>query len=782
MASAGALGAGLSWNFGGKIAWGQIPWEDTLESVRLDETEDLGLSPMHQLGKGIHNEYPRIVFDQEDRLWATWVSQRYDGEQVYLTWFSNGKWGEEIKISQSAGYATHPAILSLHDEVIVFWTEKHDANWRVFMRRVVTGKPGAIEMVSPEEGIHWRPALATDGRRQIWAVWEQKVGTNFEVVARVLNTGTDTPLMKISRAPGKDCCRPSVAMDRRGRAWIAWDQMDSPGGTNIYFCSADTAAAGESIQVTHHPAADLAPALAFDSDDLLWIAWHSNRAGDARWDIPRWFQVRCYDRGRFFEPVSEPTSKNLTKEGSDQSFEFVRLCCSPDGKVVVTGRPSHNFCIQYYHGDSWSPLYRLPDDGWGGRGQYLSGAFDNKGDFWVIRRDLRANVLQQITGMTLPKSAPKLKRVDILERTPRTLVNIQRRPRPWEAVASSEGDEQLNFYYGDLHAHTWMSDGVGDVDEFHFTMRDYYEDDFAALTDHDTFVGNSILPSEWELMKTIAEHFNQTGRFVTIFGQEWTTARIPTGFGHKNIYHIRPDMPLLDHTQEDYRTAPKLLARCRELGAIAIPHHIGWTGSDWENADEIAQPLVEIISNHGCFEYMGNRPIAHRGGIRGSFVQDGLARGLKFGIVGGSDSHGLIWHHRVGYKRDCRRTGLTAILAADLSRESLFDALKKRRTFATTGIKPRVDFRINGHVMGEAIETSESPTIEVAIAAQQPIHYITVVKNNQNWYENGGDGYRTRFTMVDREVEPGESFYYLRVHFEGDEMAWTSPIWVNYTA
>jgi len=59
----------------------------------------------------------------------------------------------------------------------------------------------------------------------------------------------------------------------------------------------------------------------------------------------------------------------------------------------------------------------------------------------------------------------------------------------------------------------------------------------------------------------------------------------------------------------------------------------------------VAQPLVEIISVHGAFEFMGNKPIPHRGGKKDCFVQDGLARGLRFGIVGGSDSHGLIWHH-----------------------------------------------------------------------------------------------------------------------------------------
>ena len=153
---------------------------------------------------------------------------------------------------------------------------------------------------------------------------------------------------------------------------------------------------------------------------------------------------------------------------------------------------------------------------------------------------------------------------------------------------------------------------------------------------------------------------------------------------------------------------------------------------------------------------------------------------MKFGLIGSSDSHGLIWHHGVGYKRDCNRTGLACVLAPELTREAIFNAMKKRRTFATTGIKPRIDFRINGHLMGEAFESSEKPRISVNIQSQNDLKWLTVVKNNQDWYEYGGEGYQSRFSIPDDTIEPGESFYYLRVEFEDGNMAWTSPIWVKF--
>src|SRR5690606_26580151 len=94
-------------------------------------------------------------------------------------------------------------------------------------------------------------------------------------------------------------------------------------------------------------------------------------------------------------------------------------------------------------------------------------------------------------------------------------------------------------------------------------------------------------------------------------------------------------------------------------------------------------------------------------GMKGYFVQDALANGLRFGIIGGSDAHGLIWHHKMSRKRDAYRAGLAVLLAPECTRHALFDAMKKRRAYGTTGTKPRVEFRVNNHLMGEEFSTTE---------------------------------------------------------------------------
>ncbi len=327
---------------------------------------------------------------------------------------------------------------------------------------------------------------------------------------------------------------------------------------------------------------------------------------------------------------------------------------------------------------------------------------------------------------------------------------------------------------------------MGDVDEGFRRARDVFHDDFYALTDHDSFVRQKLLTAEYEEQKALVDRFYEPGRFVPIYAQEWTTARVgaaPHGYGHKNLYSLAPDHPLFDHTNPRWRDTPALFAELRRLGMIAIPHHIGWTGVDWENHDPEIQPLVEICSGHGVFEFFGNEPIPHRGGLPGNFVQDGLARGLRFGLVGGSDQHGLIWHHGICWKRNSYRAGLTGVYAPALTREAIFEAFRARRTFATTGVKLRPELQVEGLLPGEEGALEKPPLVQVDVLALERIRWITVVRNGEDIRRYGGEARHSRFSFRDTSLAPGQTaWYYLRVQLESGNMAWTSPVWVTLTA
>ena len=55
-----------------------------------------------------------------------------------------------------------------------------------------------------------------------------------------------------------------------------------------------------------------------------------------------------------------------------------------------------------------------------------------------------------------------------------------------------------------------------------------------------------------------------------------------------------------------------------------------------------------------------------------------------------------------------------------------------------------------------------------------------VIKDNEFVYTAEPGAKQSSFEFRDEEVEPGESYYYVRVEQSDGSLAWSSPIWVNY--
>ena len=119
------------------------------------------------------------------------------------------------------------------------------------------------------------------------------------------------------------------------------------------------------------------------------------------------------------------------------------------------------------------------------------------------------------------------------------------------------------------------------------------------------------------------------------------------------------------------------------------------------------------------------------------------------------------------------------VYVEELTRENIIEGIRARRAYAATD-NILVDFRINGHFMGEAFETGQRPKLEAKIAGTGTIRKVEVIKNNTYVHTQRGQGPELAFTYVDNDIEAGEAYYYIRVEQENGELAWASPIWVTY--
>ena len=269
-------------------------------------------------------------------------------------------------------------------------------------------------------------------------------------------------------------------------------------------------------------------------------------------------------------------------------------------------------------------------------------------------------------------------------------------------------------FWGDLHFHTSSSvDAVGN--EPYKYARDISCLDFASTAEH----GAGGLEKYWNQTLKDNKEFNKPGEFVTLVALE-TALRGKIFLGkshgpHYNMYIPIDEAPRLDGTEKgttdpinsDGKTDAswnKIINYSKKYDIIGQTHHTGW-GFDMRIKFPNELKLLEIYSMHGQSEYFDNKTALslenqrHRkdAGKEGYFyARDAWALGKKWFTVGSSDNH--FTQPGVYYN------GICALFADSLSRQGIFNSLKRGTTYATTGERIILEFNINGKPMGSEVK------------------------------------------------------------------------------
>jgi len=337
----------------------------------------------------------------------------------------------------------------------------------------------------------------------------------------------------------------------------------------------------------------------------------------------------------------------------------------------------------------------------------------------------------------------------------------------------SEKRRTYQVFWGDLHGHTQLSDGLGkDADYYYEYARHAADLDVCATAEHGCH----------EEARAASRKHNRPGEFVTIWGFEWSEMK--PGRLDRNIYFRSEDVPVPDSWPSTIGDWWKMLERLygdnKDRSVIVGPHMFTYktAARPWyETWNDRFERFVEIYSEHGMSEFLGNPRMLAAGNVQeGFFVQDGLKYGRRFGIIACSDTHDS--HPGRGSNSLVHHGGLTAFLAKDLTRESIWDAWWNRRVYATTGDRIYVDFEIDGHLMGEEFRAAGKPKITYTVCGCDDNLEVFVVKNNQLLRSKKTSTGCASDSFVDDSFEAG-SYYYLRVVQQNGEWAWSSPIWVD---
>jgi len=423
------------------------------------------------------------------------------------------------------------------------------------------------------------------------------------------------------------------------------------------------------------------------------------------------------------------------------------------------------------------------------------------------------DVVALLGGQELPASAEPLNDstcVRLGVRLPREgvhRVTVRDQGTGKEAVANpticQASPQRAPLRWGMIHGHTEMSDGTGSIDYYFRQMRDEAAVDFAAPGDHDHLWETS--DALWRVTSETVKRYHEPCRFVTLLGYEWAKWR-QNGDGDRNVYYLADDRPMYRSDYGQYPTPPDLFRAIRKEQAIVIPHHTGHHGNfcDWKDHDPVHERLVEIFQVRGsyeCSEEEGNPVPEHYDAppFADGYVRRALAMGWRVGFTAGGDDHtghaGTDYPITAGHRTYV--AGLMSVPAAQLTRESIWDALWNRRVVATSGPRMILTYELNGQPLGSELNRRLTPELErsrklrIEFHGTAPAERIDVVRNNEVVHTACPGELDCEIAWEDEKplqevlLAPAQfcpnlfCFYYVRAIQTDNELAWASPIWID---
>lgn len=392
--------------------------------------------------------------------------------------------------------------------------------------------------------------------------------------------------------------------------------------------------------------------------------------------------VRFGDRrqgspGMRMQTFVEPTFEFRVLVDAFATYNYVELPRQPNFAIVAGPAAAWKALLptQRRTGETFRLGFK-GEDKWGNPSDQVDGTF-------TLRANLPVEGLPSTVAMRRGEAAKSIDGLSVAE--PGDLVidvidaggRVLCRSNPLRIAA----DAPLRSYWCDLHGQSEETIGTNSARELMEFARD------KAFLDGMSHQGNDfqITTAFWNELNGLTREYNEDGRFIVFPGYEWSGN---TGLGgDRNVMFMnegrqihRSSHALVDDTADvstDSNSAEHLFQALKNEDCVVFAH-IGGRYADIKMAhDARIERAVEVHSDWGTFEWL---------------VDDALEQGYRVGILANSDGHkGRHGASHPGASLFGAYGGLSCLLAEDLSRAGLFDALRKRHHYATTGCRMVLD-------------------------------------------------------------------------------------------
>jgi|FLOH01.1.fsa_nt_gi hypothetical protein len=714
--------------------------------------------------------------DEQGNTWLSFLSQPIDlvleSADLQLQWRDSA--GGQLQTTLASGLALGPATVAAlpGGGVYVVWEGRQQAE--IESQRCLRGRKatlteaadgsrsiqlGAVEDIPTASNNPLLPNLARLADDSLGLVWQARTAGFYQAMfaQRTADGQWSKPRMVATEATG-DVWRPRIAAATDGRLLVAFDHYDpnSLSGFDVWLAiAANPTAAFEQILIAGGPTYQAYPELGVDGDGRAWVVYEEapsfGQGGPLR-SFRRTRLAMVAPSGAVFHAVLPAFME------SEQRGDFPRIAVATHGIYLARRVPRSEYVprnpdMSAFYATWSTSLICFDEDGAGSEVALPNTDGDNENDSVLLAEphgialyfdtDARSqSFLKRFAFESALENSWRLARTQI-EKTsgfpqveagpPPPLPQAWGRPpNPQSALGA-----QPKALYGDLHRHTDLSRCAGRKDGTLLDAVRYALGpgalSFMAITDH----YQHLTPwSFWRQLRD-TERWDAPGRMALFPGIE----RMVSGLGHQNLVF-------------GALSAARAAGRDREpeelrVGAVvAIPHMTSLPANPfaWQRLNPDLQRLIEVHQGRrGSFEGLPKHtPVADQEpNNQGEAIwplaafpaqaQVGWLTQLPGTLAPNATPPGVISssdHASSG-------TGFAGIPwpaepTSTICRDSVFQALLERRTFATTGPNRHA---ARPHVVEIAIQQDESAQRTLVVHADRAkLANVTIFKNGEVFF------------------------------------------------
>ena len=343
-------------------------------------------------------------------------------------------------------------------------------------------------------------------------------------------------------------------------------------------------------------------------------------------------------------------------------------------------------------------------------------------------------------------------------------------------------NERENIYFGQIHAHTNISDGAGSLEDALSHASKVNNLDFIIITDHSNSIDNeknskitenvdTSENDEWTYAHNLVKKYS-TDKFTCAYGYEMTWSN---GLGHMNTFNTKG---FQSRTQKDYSTYSTALnnyyvALRTAPDSISQFNHPGTTFGDFQDfayyseENDALITMIEVGNGEGAIGSSGYFP-SYEYYIRA------LDKGWHVAPTNNQDNHKGLWGDA--------NTARTVMLADTNSEEAIYDAMRNYRIYATEDNDLSIYYTLDNNVMGSILDKDAvGDTVELKADIKDPtdsaIGKVEVIVNGGKVVAS--QNIDKSEATVSFTVPSAYSYYFIKISQNDKDIAVTAPVWVG---